>query len=150
MHPNPRGSAALRLVKQAHFQRNLMVIHHQILANGPPNKHITRNNAAKSSECQLEDDSLVPIRTPPGTHYEAVGDRMEALMVEPRVWELKRPASQPWLCDPVHPGWELELCDVDSRISESFLSPFCHLDRRKKLWRIFFLIRKVESILSKN
>lgn len=33
-----------------------------------------------------------------------------------------------------YPGWELVLCDVDTRIPESFLFPFCHLDRGKKMW----------------
>lgn len=89
--------------KASSFSRSLtLVILYQVLANGPPNKHITRNNAAKSSECQLEDDSPAPNRAPMGTHSEVVGDKDGSTYGGPHVCELKQPASKPWLCKPIH------------------------------------------------
>ena len=49
-----------------------------------------------------------------------------------------------------YPGWDLELCDFDIRISEYFLSPFCQLARRKKMEGIFSNLRKIESMLSEK
>lgn len=97
MHPSPKGPTALRLAKLVFKKLNVGDTSSGI-SKWPPNKHIIRSSAAESRECQLEDDSPVPNRAPPGTHYEVVGDEEESTYGGPHVWELKQPASRPRLC----------------------------------------------------
>lgn len=56
----------------------MLVIFHQILASGLPNKHIIRSNVTESSKCQLEDDSPALNGAPLGTRYEVVGEEEES------------------------------------------------------------------------